>query len=45
MIYVNITDFIMKTRNSPNDYVTTAGGVQETELNAQTTHCSDKREK
>ena len=28
------------TRNLPNVYVVTAGGVQETELNAQTKHCS-----
>ena len=25
---------------APNGYVATAGGVQETELNAQTKHCS-----
>ena len=29
-----------QTRNLPTEYVTTAGGVQETELNAQTKHCS-----
>ena len=27
------------TGNSPNSYATTAGGVQETELNIQTKYC------
>ena len=34
-----------KTRNSPNGYVATAVGVQETELNARNKHCLAKREK
>ena len=34
-----------KSRSSPNDFILTAGGVQETELKAQTKHCSAKREK
>ena len=33
------------TRKSENGCVATAGGVQETELNTQTKHCSAKREK
>ena len=35
------------TRNLPNGYVATAGGVKEMELNAQTTckYCSSIREK
>ena len=32
------------TRNLPDAYVATADGVQETELNAQTNHCSAKCE-
>ena len=35
----------MITRNSPNGYVVTAGGVQQMELNAQTKSCSAKCEK
>ena len=35
----------LSTRNSPNGYFATAGRVEETELNAQTKHCSAKREK
>ena len=34
-----------KTRNLLNGYITTAGGVQEMELNTQTKHCSTKSEK
>ena len=33
------------TRNLPNGYVVTAGGVQEMELNAQIKYCSAKHEK
>ena len=33
------------TKNSQNDYFTTASGVKETELNAQTKQCSYKCEK
>ena len=33
------------TRNSPNSYVSTAGGVQEMELNTETKHCLAKHEK
>ena len=32
-------------RNSPDGYVVMANGVQETELNSQTKHCSAKSEK
>ena len=35
----------IKTKNLLNGYVVTAGGVQETELNTQTKHCSAKYEK
>ena len=42
---VPATYVFIKTRNSPNGYVATASGVQETELNTQTKHCSAKREK
>ena len=34
-----------KQENSPNGYVTTAGAVQEMELNARSKQCSDKGEK
>ena len=34
-----------ETRNLPNGDVETAGGVQETEVNAQTKYCSAKCEK
>ena len=34
----------IKTRNSPNGYVVIAGGIQETELNPQTKHCSAKHD-
>ena len=38
--------FVRKTRNFLNGYIATAGGVQETELNAQNNkHCSAKCEK
>ena len=36
---------LYRTRNLPNGYVMTAGGVQERELNQQTKHCSAKHEK
>ena len=32
--------FLVETRNLPNGYVATAGGVQEKRLHTQTKHCS-----
>ena len=45
MLWVLIRNISVKTRNLPNGYVVTAGGVQEMELNTQSKHCSAMRAK